>query len=244
VPHEYSRARRPNGNRAGRRWLDAGTGDPEIGTVVRNSNLRSTRRWGGAVPATRRDRRALATREAILRAAAGVFRRRGYARTGMREVAAAADLSPANLYYYFASKDELLFFCQDRSLDRMLAAVAAIARRRAPAEERLRAVVTSHLALLLDQLDGAAAHLETDALPPALRQRVIAKRDRYERAVRRIVASGIRAGSFATCDAALVTRALLGALNWTARWYRPGGPAALGTVVDTYADYLVRGLRT
>jgi AcrR family transcriptional regulator len=229
---------------AGRRRLDAGPAGPEIGTVVRNSNPRSNPRRRGPAPATRRDRRALATREAILRAAAGVFRRRGYARTGMREVAAAADLSPANLYYYFASKDELLFCCQDRSLDRMLAAVTAIARRRLPAEERLRAVVRAHLALLLDQLDGAAAHLETDALPPALRQRVVAKRDRYEGAVRRIVASGIRDGTFAPCDAALVTRALLGALNWTARWYRPDGPAAPGTVAETYADYLVRGLRT
>jgi TetR/AcrR family transcriptional regulator len=211
--------------------------------MVRNSNPRSKRSRTGRAPATRRDRRALATREAILRAAAGVFRRRGYARTGMREVAAAADLSPANLYYYFASKDELLFFCQDRSLDRMLAALTAIARRRRPPDERLRAVIGAHLALLLDQLDGAAAHLETDALPPTLRQRVVAKRDRYERGVRRIVASGIRAGTFARCDAALVTRALLGALNWTARWYRPDGPAAPGVVAEAFADYLVGGLR-
>jgi AcrR family transcriptional regulator len=173
-----------------------------------------------------------------------VFRARGYARTGMREVATAADLSPANLYYYFAGKDELLFFCQDRSLDRMLTAVTAIARRRLAPEGRLRAVVRTHLSLVLDQLDGAAAHLELDALPPALRRRVVAKRDRYERAVRRIVTAGIRAGAFVPCDAALVTRALLGALNWTARWYRPEGPAAPGAVAEAFADYLVRGLRT
>jgi AcrR family transcriptional regulator len=208
------------------------------------SNRRSNRRLRGRpAPPTRRDRRALATREAILRAAAGVFRRRGYARTGMREIAAAADLSAANLYYYFASKDELLFFCQDRSLERMLAAVAAIARRRLPPAARLRAVVAAHLALTLDQLEGAAAHLEVDALPPALRERVVAKRDRYEGAVRRMVAAGIRSGAFVACDAALVTRALLGALNWTARWYRPEGPATPGTVAATFADYLVRGLQ-
>ena len=76
------------------------------------------------------------------------------------------------------------------------------------------------------------------------RERVVAKRDRYEQAVRRIVASGIRAGAFVPCNAALVTRALLGALNWTARWYRPEGPDAPGTVAATYAEYLVRGLRT
>ena len=215
--------------------------------MVRSSNARSNRlrRTGpAAAPATRRGRHALATREAILRAAAGVFRHRGYAQTGMREVAAAADLSPANLYYYFASTDELLFFCQDRSLDRMLAAVTAIAQRRLPPEARPRAVVQTHRSPIMDQLDGAAAHLEVEALPPALRERVVAKRDRYERAVRRIVASGISAGAFVRCDAALVTRALLGALNWTARWYRPEVPDAPGAVAAAYAEYLVRGLRT
>ena len=46
----------------------------------------------------------------------------------MRDIALAADLSPANLYHYFKGKDELLFYCQDRALDRMLAGVAASRR--------------------------------------------------------------------------------------------------------------------
>ena len=37
----------------------------------------------------------------------------------MRDIAVAADLSPANLYHYFSGKDEILFFCQDRTLDRL-----------------------------------------------------------------------------------------------------------------------------
>jgi len=181
-------------------------------------------------------------RQAILRAAAGVFRRRGFAATGMREIAAAADLSPGNLYYYFRSKHELLYFCQDHSLDRMLAACRAAPAGRARAEERLGYVIRAHLACLLDELDGAAAHTEVEALPPRLRARIVAKRDRYEAAVRRIVAQGIRAGAFVACDAALVTRALLGALNWTARWFRPEGGQPASAVADAYATYLVRGL--
>jgi AcrR family transcriptional regulator len=181
-------------------------------------------------------------RQTILRAAARVFRRRGYADTGMREIAAAADLSPGNLYYYFRSKQELLYFCQDHSLDRMLASCrAAAAGRREPAV-RLARVIHDHLACLLDELDGAAAHTEVEALPPALRARIVAKRDRYEQGVRRIVAEGVRAGAFVRCDATLVTRALLGALNWTARWYRPEGPQPAAAVADAYAAYLVRGL--
>ncbi len=129
-------------------------------------------------------------RQTILRAAARVFRRRGFAATGMRDIAAAADLSPGNLYYYFRSKQELLFFCQDHSLERMLATCRAVRAGRLGAAERLAAVIRAQVTCMLDELDGAAAHTEVEALPPRLKARIVAKRDRYEAAVRRIVAAG------------------------------------------------------
>src|SRR5256885_5377388 len=64
-----------------------------------------------------------ARRQEILRAAARVFRRLGLSATGMREIAEEADLSPGNLYYYFSGKDEILLFCQERTLVRLLASV-------------------------------------------------------------------------------------------------------------------------
>ena len=69
-----------------------------------------------------RARRYDARRDGILRAAARIFRERGFSDTGMRDIAVATDLSPANLYHYFKGKDEILFYCQDRALDRMLTA--------------------------------------------------------------------------------------------------------------------------
>ena len=210
--------------------------------MVRKSNRRSKAAGLSRAALERRDRRAGAMRQTILRAAARVFRRRGFAATGMRDIAAAADLSPGNLYYYFRSKQELLFFCQDHSLQRMLSTCRAVRAGRLGAAERLGAVIRAQVACMLDELDGAAAHTEVEALPPRLRARIVAKRDRYEAAVRRIVAAGVRARAFAPCDPVLVTRALLGAVNWTARWYRPEGERRPAELADAFADYLVRGL--
>ena len=178
----------------------------------------------------------------ILSAAARVFRRRGVAAAGMREIADEADLSPGNLYYYFRGKDELLYFCQDRTLDQMHNAVLAARESAAPLATQLRAVLSAHLHCTLDEMEGATAHLEVEALPEKLRGQIVQKRDAYEQAVRALVTKGVRRGEFAPCDAALVTRAMLGAVNWTARWYRPDGKQTVAEIATSLPAYLVRGL--
>jgi AcrR family transcriptional regulator len=194
------------------------------------------------IASARMRRKSEARRLDILRAAARVFRRSGVAAAGMREIAEEADLSPGNLYYYFAGKDELLFFCQDRTLDRMLEAAEAARACAIPAADQLRAVIRAHLHYTLDELEGATAHLEIDMLADELRRTIIEKRDKYEHAVRALIVKGVKRGEFVPCDAALVARAILGALNWTARWYRPDGLQSVAAIAEGLADYLVRGI--
>jgi AcrR family transcriptional regulator len=205
--------------------------------VVQFSNIRSKRSGS-----PRLDRRADRRRVDILHAAARVFREKGFAAAGMRDIALAADLSPANLYHYFTGKDELLFFCQDRTLDRLLGAAATARSSRGPLAARLRGLAVAHVHSILDDVEGSAAHLEVDALPPKLRGAIVAKRDRYERAVRELVASGIRRGELKRQDATIATRAFLGALNWTAQWFRPDGPYPAASVAEAVAAYAVAGL--
>jgi AcrR family transcriptional regulator len=190
----------------------------------------------------RAGRRYLARRLEILRAAGKQFRSSGFAETGMREIAAAADLSPANLYNYFRGKHEILFFCQDVSLDRMLAALEKARRLRACAAEKLRLVIVSHLRCVLDEVEGSAAHLLAGALPPRLQRSLVVKRDRYEGGVRQLIAAGTRTGEFVPCDPALAARAVLGALNWSVRWFHPDGALTASEIAEGFADYLIRGL--
>jgi AcrR family transcriptional regulator len=205
--------------------------------MVRTSNKRSP-----PPVSPRRARRHDARRDEILRAAARVFRRRGFAGAGMREIAEEADLSPANLYHYFRGKDDILYYCQDRALDRMLAAVGDARRLRGPAAARLAHVLGAHAQTMLDDVEGATAHVHVESLPPARRARIIARRDRYERAVRKLVADGIASGTFVAEDDAVVTRAMLGAINWTATWFHRDGPSDARRVGDVIARFLVRGI--
>jgi AcrR family transcriptional regulator len=183
-----------------------------------------------------------ARRLEILRAAGREFRTRGFTETGMREIAAAAALSPGNLYNYFQGKHEILFFCQDNSLDRLIASLEDARQLRMSAAERLRLVIVAHLRCVLDEVEGSAAHLLQTSLPQRLQRSLVAKRDRYEEGVRRLIISGIRSGEFVSCDPALATRALLGALNWSVRWFSPEGALTATEIADGFADYLIRGL--
>jgi AcrR family transcriptional regulator len=187
-------------------------------------------------------RRYLARRLEILRAAGKQFREQGFAETGMRDIAEAAALSPANLYNYFQGKQEILFFCQDNSLDRLIGALEKARRLRASAADKLRLVVVSHLRCVLDEVEGSAAHLLTGALPSRLQRSLIAKRDRYEEGVRQLIAAGARSGEFVPCDPTLTACAVLGALNWSVRWFSPEGRLTPAEIAEGFADYLIRGL--
>ena len=181
-------------------------------------------------------------RTEILRQAAHVFREKGYHDAGMREIAAGIGVAPGALYYYFSSKEDLLYACQDISLTRLLEVGEALVNSDEPADQRLRALIAAHLDLTLDELGGSAAHVEFHALPEDRLREIVAKRDRYEGHIRNVITDGIRQGVFREVDVKLTTLSLLGALNWTVVWWRPEGGWSSQDLVRGFTDVFLSGL--
>lgn len=74
-------------------------------------------------------------REQILQAALQLFHTRSFDAVGMRDVAAACQMSPTGIYWHFASKDALLIGLFDRLSDQLLDGIRSASR---VADPRLR----------------------------------------------------------------------------------------------------------
>jgi len=179
----------------------------------------------------------------ILQSAAEAFRRNGYRATTIEDIATKLLMTKGSLYYYFKNKEEILYFCQEYSLDRLWELLKEAQALDAPAAEKLRRLIISHVSLILDELKAAAMHADFQMLSPARLRKIIRKRDRFERGVRQIIQDGIDGRVFAECDPKLVTFAILGAINWTVKWFSPEGPMTAEQIGENFADYFLRGLR-
>jgi TetR/AcrR family transcriptional regulator len=179
----------------------------------------------------------------ILRSAAAAFRRRGFHGATTAEIARSLRMTKGSLYYYFRDKEEILFFCHDYSLDILLELLERVERGGQPADAKLSELIEAFVHMIIDELRGTALTLDLDALSPAHRRSVIAKRDRVDKGIRRILDQGVDAGLFRPGDPKLLSFAMLGAVNWITRWFDPGGPASSQEIGQAFADYLVAGLR-
>jgi AcrR family transcriptional regulator len=192
----------------------------------------------------RRYRRFPDRRLEILRSAAAAFSQNGFSGATMEEIADAVDMAKGNLYYYFPSKQDLLYFCQDQSLTRLIRQAETIADADKPADEQLRLMIAAHVTTILEEIYGSTAHTDFRSLPPAQLRKIIRKRDRYEQTYRRIIERGVADGAFRRCNVKTTVWAILGALNWTAQWFSPSGTISVSALGREFADLFVNALRS
>lgn len=151
-------------------------------------------------------------------------------------------MTPGSLYYYFRNKHEIISYCQQTALDQLLSASRRIARSVESPEAKLYRLICEQIRCLLVDLHGSLAHIEFDGLPGAHRSEILAKRKGYEAIVRKFLRDGMRRRHFRRGDPKLLALAILGAVNWSVKWYSPSGPAAPAEIGRSFASYLVGGL--
>jgi AcrR family transcriptional regulator len=177
------------------------------------------------------------TMDRLLHAAVALFSRKGYAATSTREVAALLGLQKASLYYHIESKEDLLYFICQSSLQRIRSDVtAAISEVRDPLE-RIRALMRAHLeSMLRDQDEHSTTLSEMHSLSPERFSRLLALRHGYEDLVRSVLADAQAAGAIrGDIDVKYLCLSLLGLLNRVLVWYRRRGvlsPAQLGNLLS------------
>jgi TetR/AcrR family transcriptional regulator, cholesterol catabolism regulator len=165
------------------------------------------------------------SREDVIRAAGRLFAERGYHGTSMRDLGAELGLFGSSIYSHVGSKQELLVEVVATGAQLFQESAARAERVDGGAEDRLRALISGHLNVVLGNLDEVRTFLnEASALEPEYREQVIAARDRYEESFRHVLKDGVDQGVFHPgVDPKLGAIFILSILNAVERWFRPGG---------------------
>ena len=160
------------------------------------------------------------SRAKLLSVSARLFAQNGFEATSMRDIAKRAGMLAGSMYYHFPSKNDLIAAVYEAGVAEIGAAVdEALEKARGP-WPRLEAACAAHLdSLLADSAHAAVMTADLGQLDSRLKRRLVTLRDGYEkRFVELIEALPLPAGT----DRSLLRLQLLGALNWTRTWYRPG----------------------
>ena len=176
----------------------------------------------------------------ILGSGCGIFAEKGYHHASVRDVAAATGVSPAGLYYYFRSKEELLFLILDHSLGSLLQQVVEASAHISHPEDRLRAIIQSHMDFFCNHpAEMRLLVREWDVLTGEFRRRVTRRQTRYAALVLRTLRElrpdtprlKLRASAMA----------LFGMVNWMYQWYTPQGNLSLQEVGDHFSRLFLLG---
>jgi TetR/AcrR family transcriptional regulator, cholesterol catabolism regulator len=192
------------------------------------------------------DRRASGERwQTILKGAAEVFRREGFARARLEDVAAEVGINRASLYYYVGTKEELLVALIEQPAYMMTRRCREALESDAPADEKLRRALRAYIDDLANYPEVFLLFSESQylaAIPEA--KDIVANADAYGKTLLAIVEEGVASGVFRDdLDPRLVMLGILGMHNWIHRWYVPGGRNTLAEIGDAFAAMTLAGLR-
>lgn len=182
----------------------------------------------------------------VLDAAARIFRDFGYAGTTMRAIADEADLKAGSIYYHYKSKDDLISAVLDIGINAVMDTVQD-ALKALPAEasgrQRIETAIHAHLSAIIDIGDYTLATRRVfGQVPEGIRAKNMRLRNSYGSMWQDILVEAQEKGEFrADANITLARLFILGALNWTVEWFKPGG-RTIDDVAREFSSVVVDGL--
>lgn len=184
-------------------------------------------------------------RQALLLSAAQLFRRKGFAATTTRDIAAAAGMQSGSPFYHFKSKDALLYAVMEEgmrsALARLRAATQAPDYAALQPAAQLRVLVTVHFGVLLGPgSDFVPVMLyESRSLPPRQHKAVGQLIAEYE-ALWLPVLTALHATGELRAPVRLARLLILGALNWSVQWFDAKKGASLQELSHAAMDLFLQ----
>jgi AcrR family transcriptional regulator len=189
-------------------------------------------------PATRFDRR-LAE---ILTHATEVFCKKGYEGASMRDLSRASGMSLAGLYYYFESKERLLFLIQKHTFSTIVQRLKARLEGVCDPEQKIRIFILNHLEYFLaNPANMKVLSHEAEALKNGFASEVTAIKREYYRICVGLLdqLKSDRGLQFPTRIAVL---SLFGMMNWIYTWHNPRVDADAEQLAREMSDIFLRGV--
>lgn len=189
-------------------------------------------------PATRYDRR-LAE---ILTHATEVFCKKGYEGASMRDLSRESGMSLAGLYYYFESKERLLYLIQKHTFSTIVQRLKTRLEGVGDAEERVRIFILNHLEYFLaNQAAMKVLSHEAEALKNGFASEVAAIKREYYRICVGLLddLKNERGLQFSTRIAVL---SLFGMMNWIYTWHNPRVDADAASIAREMGDIFLQGV--
>jgi AcrR family transcriptional regulator len=141
------------------------------------------------------------TRARIMMTAETLFRRLGFAKTTVADIAAELNMSPANVYRFFASKNAIVEAICKQCLSEVEENAWTVARSKAPAAQRLERLILEILKYHKENL--VTEQRVNELVVAAIEQNwdtIRAHKDVMRNVVELILRDGIEAGDFESVD--------------------------------------------
>jgi AcrR family transcriptional regulator len=179
----------------------------------------------------------------ILRHAAEVFAEKGFEGASIRDISRASRVSLSGLYYYFESKQKLLYLIQYHAFSSILEQLEARLDGVAGPEQRLAVLIKNHLDYFLRHpLEMKVLSHESEALEEPYHRQVAAIKRRYYELALGLFEKLARAGSARRISPRIAVLSLFGMINWIYTWHNPKVDPQAEELAGAIAEMFLNGV--